>query len=57
MHPDFPGVAHYLIHSYDAPPIAQQGLPAAGRYASIAPAAPHALHIGDAFLEPSRASV
>ncbi len=44
-HPDHPGVAHYLIHSYDAPPIAQKGLPAARRYASIAPAAPHALHM------------
>src|SRR6185436_17005037 len=44
-HPDHPGVAHYLIHSYDAPPIAQQGLNAARRYASIAPAAPHALHM------------
>ena len=44
-HPDHPGVAHYLIHSYDAPPIAQQGLPAARRYASIAPAAPHAQHM------------
>ena len=44
-HPDHPGVAHYLIHSYDAPPIAQQGLPAARRYAQIAPAAPHALHM------------
>ena len=44
-HPDHPGVAHYLIHSYDAPPIAQQGLTAARRYASIAPAAPHALHM------------
>src|SRR5215467_1932446 len=33
-HPDHPGVAHYLIHSYDAPPIAQQGVPAARRYAS-----------------------
>ena len=44
-HPDHPGVAHYLIHSYDAPPIAQQDLPAARRYASIAPAAPHALHM------------
>ncbi len=44
-HPDHPGVAHYLIHSYDAPPLAQQGLPAARRYASIAPAAPHALHM------------
>jgi tetratricopeptide (TPR) repeat protein len=44
-HPDHPGVAHYLIHSYDAPPIAEKGLPAARRYASIAPAAPHALHM------------
>ncbi len=44
-HPDHPGVAHYLIHCYDAPPIAQQGLPAARRYASIAPSAPHALHM------------
>ena len=44
-HPDHPGVAHYLIHSYDAPPIAPKGLTAARRYASIAPAAPHALHM------------
>ena len=44
-HPDHPGVAHYLIHSYDAPPIAQKGLPAARRYAAIAPSAPHALHM------------
>ena len=44
-YPEHPGVAHYLIHSYDAPPIAQQGIPAARRYASIAPAAPHALHM------------
>jgi tetratricopeptide (TPR) repeat protein len=44
-YPDHPGVAHYLIHSYDAPPIAQKGLSAARRYASIAPAAPHALHM------------
>jgi len=44
-HPDHPGVAHYLIHSYDAAPIADKGLPAARRYASIAPAAPHALHM------------
>ena len=43
--PDHPGVAHYLIHSYDYPSIAQQGLPAARRYASIAPDAPHALHM------------
>jgi tetratricopeptide (TPR) repeat protein len=38
-------VAHYLIHGYDAPPIAQQGLAAARRYAGIAPEAPHALHM------------
>ena len=44
-YPDHPGVAHYLIHSYDAPPIAQQGLAAARVYAGIAPAAPHALHM------------
>jgi tetratricopeptide (TPR) repeat protein len=44
-HPDHPGVAHYLIHSYDAPPIAARGLPAARRYAVIAPDAPHALHM------------
>src|SRR5262245_56054266 len=44
-HPDHPGVAHYLIHSYDAPPIAPQGVPAARRYADIAPDAPHALHM------------
>jgi len=44
-YPDHPGVAHYLIHSYDAPPIAEKGLTAARRYASIAPAAPHALHM------------
>jgi hypothetical protein len=43
--PNHPGVAHYLIHSYDYPPIAQHGLAAARRYASIAPAAPHALHM------------
>ncbi|HXG04818.1 MAG TPA: hypothetical protein VNO23_15565 [Candidatus Binatia bacterium] len=43
--PDHPGVAHYLIHSYDFPPIAQKGLAAARRYASIAPSAPHALHM------------
>jgi hypothetical protein len=44
-YPDHPGVAHYLIHSYDAPPIAEKGLTAARRYASIAPAAPHAQHM------------
>ena len=45
IEPDHPGVAHYLIHSYDKPQLAQLGLPAALRYAQIAPAAPHALHM------------
>src|SRR5688572_15649069 len=44
-YPTHPGAAHYLIHSYDAPPIAQKGLAAARRYAEIAPDAPHALHM------------
>ncbi|MBV8032112.1 MAG: hypothetical protein JO035_11440 [Betaproteobacteria bacterium] len=44
-HPDHPGIAHYLIHSYDYPPIAAQGVPAARKYAKIAPSAPHALHM------------
>jgi len=44
-YPDHPGVAHYLIHSYDAPPIAAKGLTAARRYANIAPDSPHALHM------------
>ncbi|MDH4259819.1 MAG: nuclear transport factor 2 family protein [Gammaproteobacteria bacterium] len=44
-HPNHPGVAHYLIHSYDAPAIAAMGLVAARRYAAIAPSAPHAQHM------------
>jgi len=44
-YPGHPGVAHYLIHSYDAPPLAAKGLVAARRYADIAPDAPHALHM------------
>jgi tetratricopeptide (TPR) repeat protein len=43
--PNHPGVAHYLIHTYDKPEMAQQGLPAARKYAQLAPAAPHALHM------------
>ena len=43
--PDHPGVAHYLIHSYDKPQLAERGIPAARRYAKVAPAAPHALHM------------
>ena len=40
-----PGVAHYLIHSYDYPALAQRGLAAARSYSSIAPWVPHALHM------------
>jgi len=43
--PQHPGVAHYLIHLYDYPAIAAKGLPAALRYAKIAPNAPHAQHM------------
>ena len=45
IEPDHPGVAHYLIHTYDTPEMAELGIPAARRYAQIAPAAPHALHM------------
>jgi hypothetical protein len=43
--PDHPGIAHYIIHSYDVPPLAPKALDAAKRYAKIAPDAPHALHM------------
>src|SRR5881396_1842336 len=43
--PQHPGVAHYLIHLYDYPPIAEKGLGAARRYAKIAPDAAHAQHM------------
>lgn len=43
--PDHPGAAHYLIHAYDDPALAERGLPAARAYAAIAPAAGHALHM------------
>jgi hypothetical protein len=43
--PDHPGVAHYLIHSYDFAPMAALCLPIARHYAELAPAAPHALHM------------
>jgi hypothetical protein len=43
--PDHPGAAHYLIHTYDYPPIAEHGVEAARRYATVAPDAPHALHM------------
>ena len=43
--PRHPGVAHYIIHSYDSPQLATLALPAALSYARIAPGAPHALHM------------
>jgi hypothetical protein len=44
-YPDHPGITHYLIHSYDFAPLAKKGVPAANKYAKIAPAAPHAQHM------------
>lgn len=44
-YPDHPGIAHYLIHACDNQEMASRGLPAAKLYASIAPSAPHALHM------------
>src|SRR5258705_1309945 len=43
--PNHPGVAHYIIHCYDNPALAQQGLKAARAYAKIAPASAHANHM------------
>jgi tetratricopeptide (TPR) repeat protein len=43
--PNHPGLAHYIIHTYDVPPLAHRGLEAARRYSEIAPDAPHALHM------------
>lgn len=43
--PDHPGLAHYIIHSYDVPPLAGRALGAARRYARIAPVVSHALHM------------
>jgi hypothetical protein len=43
--PDHPGFVHYIIHAYDAPPLAARALDAARRYAKIAPDAPHAQHM------------
>ena len=44
-YPQHPGITHYLIHSYDFAPLAKQGVPAANKYAKIAPSAPHAQHM------------
>lgn len=45
VHPDHPGLAHYLIHACDSQELAKRGLTAARAYAKIAPSAPHALHM------------
>ena len=43
--PTHPGLAHYIIHTYDVPALADRALVAARRYSEIAPGAPHALHM------------
>jgi hypothetical protein len=40
-----PGVIHYIIHSYDYPALAAMALPAAKKYASVAPSSAHAQHM------------
>ena len=45
LEPEHPGIAHYLIHSFDYPALAELALPAARAYARIAPSSPHALHM------------
>ncbi len=43
--PNHPGIAHYIIHSYDYPELAELGLNTARRYAEIAPNSAHAQHM------------
>lgn len=43
--PNHPGVAHYIIHCYDNPALAEKGLGAARKYATIAPSSAHANHM------------
>ena len=45
LEPRHPGIAHYIIHSFDYPELANLALPAARMYAKLAPGAPHALHM------------
>src|SRR5882724_3359814 len=45
QYPNHPGLAHYIIHTYDAPPLAAHAVEAARRYSEIAPSTPHALHM------------
>lgn len=43
--PNHPGIIHYIIHTYDYPELAALALPAARRYAEVAPSSAHALHM------------
>ena len=43
--PNHPGIVHYIIHTYDYPELAELALPAARKYASVAPSSAHALHM------------
>jgi len=43
--PNHPGIIHYIIHTYDYPGLAALALPAARRYAAVAPSSAHALHM------------
>jgi tetratricopeptide (TPR) repeat protein len=45
LEPQHPGISHYMIHAFDYPELAQLALPAARAYSTIAPSAPHALHM------------
>ena len=45
LEPQHPGIAHYMIHSFDYPQLAAEALPAARAYSKIAPDSPHALHM------------
>ena len=45
QYPDHPGLAHYIIHTYDVPPLAARAAGAAQHYSEIAPSTPHALHM------------
>jgi len=45
LEPQHPGIAHYMIHSFDYPQLAEDALPAARAYSKIAPDSPHALHM------------
>jgi hypothetical protein len=45
QYPNHPGLAHYIIHAYDVPPLAARAIGAAQRYSAIAPSSPHALHM------------